>query len=249
MEVAMHHNSHPASAGTLGRRAWIATGGATDARNTSPPTLRDPTAQVSTFLFADISGYSLLAELEGDEAAADVALGLVATASSLAPDHRAEVVKCIGDGVMVHGYDAAECLGLGLELLAAWAKGLLSPPIHLGIHSGPAIERAHDWWGATVNVAARVAAAAGPGQLLVTDAAKLAAGALPETRLRWLGWLRAKNITSPISVYSASRVTATVGAGRERTWAPLGARDGGTGMTPRWPTDASGRPGGTGLRR
>ena len=169
---------------------------------------RQPAAQVSTFLFADISGYSLLAELEGDEAAADIALALVAKASSLASRHRAEVVKCIGDGVMVHSFDAAECVRLGVDLRAAWAEDLLSPPIHVGVHTGPAIERAHDWWGATVNVAARVATAAGPGQLLVTHATRLAAGDLPEIALRWLGWWRAKNITSPISVYSASLVSA-----------------------------------------
>lgn len=168
----------------------------------------DQSQPESTFLFADISGYSLLAELEGDEAAADIALALVARAARLAPRHRAEIVKCLGDGVMVHGCDAAECVLLGLDLLAASAEDLLSPPIHLGIHTGPAIERENDWWGVTVNVAARVAAAAGPGQLLVTHAAKQAAGDLPEIGLRWLGWWRAKNITSPISVYSASRVTA-----------------------------------------
>jgi adenylate cyclase len=181
----------------------------------------DMTIQMHTFMFADISGYSLLSELEGDEAAADVALGFVATASSLAARHRAEVVKCLGDGVMIHSADAAESLRLGLDLVAAWAMDPQSPPIHIGIHTGPAIERAHDWWGATVNVASRVAAAAGPGQILVTHAAKLAAGDVPATRLRSLGWLRAKNITSPISVYSASSVSAIVLAGHGRAWAAL----------------------------
>jgi adenylate cyclase len=181
------------------------------------------TLQSHTFMFADISGYSLLVELEGDEAAADVALGFLATASSLAPRHRAEVVKCLGDGVMIHACDASESLRLGLDLLATWAEDPLSPPIHIGLHTGPAIERAHDWWGATVNIAARVGAAAGPGQLLVTHATRIAAGDLPATRLRALGCLRAKNLTSPISVYSASRVGAIVPAGTEYTGSSVAA--------------------------
>jgi hypothetical protein len=49
----------------------------------------------------------------------------------------------------------------------------------------------------------------------------MTSGDLPEIRLRWLGWWRAKNITSPISVYSASSVTGTVRAGPELTCARL----------------------------
>jgi adenylate cyclase len=88
-------------------------------------------------------------------------------------------------------------------------------PIHIGLHTGPAIERAHDWWGGTVNIAARVAAAAGPGQLLLTHATRVAAGDPPSTRLRALGALRAKNIISPVTVYSASYVGAMLRAGPE----------------------------------
>ena len=170
------------------------------------------TTQAHTFMFADISGYSLLTELEGDEVAADLAIGFAATASSLAETHRAEVVKCLGDGVMLHAGNAAAMLRLGLDLLATWTGDRRLPPIHIGLHTGPAIGRAHDWWGATVNIAARVGAAAGPGQILVTDATRAAAGELQGTQLRPLGALRAKNIASPISVYSASRVGAAVWA-------------------------------------
>jgi adenylate cyclase len=170
------------------------------------------TAQAHTFMFADISGYSLLTELEGDEVAAELAISFVGTASTLATTHSAEVVKCLGDGVMVHACDAAEMVRLGLDLLATWIEDRRLPPVHIGLHTGPAIPRAHDWWGATVNIAARVGAAAGPGQLLVTDATRAAAGELQGTELRALGDLRAKNIASPISVYSASRIGAPVPA-------------------------------------
>jgi adenylate cyclase len=173
------------------------------------------TVQPHTFMFADISGYSLLVELEGDDVAADVALRFVAVASRLASHHQADVVKCLGDGVMIHASDASESLLLGLDLLATWAEDPESPPIHIGVNTGPAIARAHDWWGGAVNIAARVAAAAGPGQLLLTQATRLAAGDVPATRLRALGSLRAKNIISPVTVYSASRVGALVRAGTE----------------------------------
>jgi adenylate cyclase len=171
------------------------------------------TGEAHTFMFADICGYSRLAELEGDEAAAEVALTFLAKASSLAPSHQAEVIKCLGDGVMVHARDAGETVGLALDLLSEWAQDPSLPPIHIGLHTGPAVERAQDWWGATVNLAARVAAAAGAGQLLLTDATRMAAGELQATRLRALGGLRFKNIPSPVEVYEASRAGAATLSG------------------------------------
>jgi adenylate cyclase len=159
-----------------------------------------------TFLFADIAGYSLLTELDGDEAAADLAMRFVSDASRIACDHGAEVVKALGDAVMVHADDADRAVLLALDLLTELGRDQLMLPIHAGLHTGPAVGRLGDWWGATVNVAARVAAAAGPGQVLLTEATRAAAGELDSIRLRELGPLRLKNITLPVKVYAASRV-------------------------------------------
>ena len=60
-----------------------------------------------TFLFADIAGYSLVADQDGDEAAADLALYFLSRASSIANDYGAEVIKSLGDAVMIHARDAA----------------------------------------------------------------------------------------------------------------------------------------------
>jgi adenylate cyclase len=164
--------------------------------------------ETHTFMFADISGYSLLAELDGDEAAANVALAFVDRASALAAEHQAEVVKCLGDAVMVHVRDATAAVNLALDLLADCEADPALPPIHIGLHTGPAFQRANDWWGCTVNVAARVAAAATAGQLLLTNATRLAAGEMDSTRMLGLGPLRLKNIPSPVEVFAASRVEA-----------------------------------------
>jgi adenylate cyclase len=162
--------------------------------------------ELHTFLFADIAGYSLLTELDGDEAAADLAMRFVSDASRIARDHGAEVVKGLGDAVMVHADDADRAVQLALDLLTELGRDQLMLPIHAGLHTGPAVGRLGDWWGATVNVAARVAAAAGPGQVLLTEATRAAAGELDSIRLRELGPLRLKNITLPVKVYAASRV-------------------------------------------
>jgi adenylate cyclase len=162
--------------------------------------------ELHTFLFADIAGYSLLTELDGDEAAADLAMRFVSDASSIARDHGAEVVKGLGDAVMVHADNADRAVRLALDLLTELGRDQLMLPIHAGLHTGPAVGRLGDWWGATVNIAARVAAAAGPGQILLTEATRAAAGEMDSIRLRELGPLRLKNITLPVKIYAASRV-------------------------------------------
>jgi adenylate cyclase len=161
-----------------------------------------------TFLFADIAGYSLLTELHGDEAAADLAMRFVSSASAVAYEHGAEVVKGLGDAVMVHADDAGRAVQLALDLLREVGLDDEMPPLHAGLHTGPAVGRGGDWWGATVNVAARVAAVAGPGQVLVTEATRVSAGQTDSIRLRELGPLRLKNITLPVRVYAASAAPA-----------------------------------------
>jgi class 3 adenylate cyclase len=154
------------------------------------------------FLFADISGYSRLTEIGGDEVAAELAIRFAAEAERIAREHGAEIVKRVGDAVMVRCDCAAELISLGLRLHDELGG---HTPIHVGIHTGAALARSGDWWGATVNVAARVADAADAGQLLITEATRKAAGELGETRLRALGLYRFKNISSPVRVYAVSR--------------------------------------------
>jgi class 3 adenylate cyclase len=164
--------------------------------------------ELHTFLFADIAGYSLVADQSGDEAAAELALYFLSRAATLAGAHGGEVIKSLGDAVMVHIEDAAESIQLGLDLVSEFGQDAALPPIHAGLHTGPALSRANDWWGATVNIAARVAAAAVAGQLLVTDATRREAGQIPSMRWRGLEPLRLKNISFPVQVYTASRVAS-----------------------------------------
>ena len=72
------------------------------------------------------------------------------------------------------------------------------PPVRVGVHTGPAVTRGGDWYGTTVNVAARLCAAAGGGQVLASEAALEAARGLKEVDLgeRRLHWL--KNVTEPV---------------------------------------------------
>jgi len=159
-------------------------------------------SDLHTFLFVDISGYSQLTEQNGDEAAADIAIGFARTVAQMAAEHGAEVVKWVGDGLMIRAACATDAIELGLRLHGTAGDSHSLPPVHVGVHTGPAIQRAGDWWGATVNIASRVADAAEAGQLLITEATRHAAGQCP-AQLRGLGSVQFRNISAPVSVYAA----------------------------------------------
>jgi adenylate cyclase len=85
------------------------------------------------------------------------------------------LVKVLGDGAMLVCADADPLVRSMLDLVdAAAAEGYL-PPVHAGVAHGPALHSAGDWLGRTVNVAARLCAAAPPGAVLVTPQVRTAA--------------------------------------------------------------------------
>ena len=130
-----------------------------------------------TFLFADLCGFTALTEVHGDEDAADLAGGFFAEARALLGEHRAKEVKTLGDAMMVSCESAVDAIGLGLRMVQEIGARHGFPSVRVGLHTGPAVERDGDWFGAAVNLAARVSGAAGGGEVLLTDASAAAAGA------------------------------------------------------------------------
>jgi adenylate cyclase len=157
------------------------------------------TEALHTFLFTDLVGFTALAAERGDHHAADVAVSFYERVRPVVPDHRAEEVKTIGDALMLRGDDPALAVCLGLRIVHDLGSLDGFPPVRVGMHTGPAVERAGDWYGTTVNIAARLCAAAGGGEVLISEATREAAGrmaavAVDERRLHWL-----KNVTEPVA--------------------------------------------------
>src|SRR5579884_2939347 len=92
-----------------------------------------------TFLFADLVGFTALADLEGDDRALEVVLALQRRVRELLPDHGAEQVKAIGDGFMLRCGDPRSAIKLGLRLVDDLDGDESFPPLRVGIHTGPAL--------------------------------------------------------------------------------------------------------------
>jgi len=171
-----------------------------------------------TFLFADLVGFTALAELEGDDRALEVVLALQCRVGELLVEHCAEQVKAIGDGLMLQCDRPEAAIRLGLRLVDELGDEPGVPPVRVGIHTGPAVANDGDWYGRTVNVAARLCAVAPGGEVMVSEATRAAAYGIRDVDCgeRELHWLR--NVSEPVGTYLASRRQERPTAAGPRPW-------------------------------
>jgi adenylate cyclase len=154
----------------------------------------------ATFGFIDLAGFTALTEAHGDFDAADVATRFAElTRAALGTGDR--LVKTIGDAVLVTSRSPAGALELVDRLLASTANDTTIPALRAGFHHGPAIERDSDVFGAAVNLAARIAAEAYGGEVLVTEpiAAVAREQGLPVVEI---GLVALKNVGEPTALSS-----------------------------------------------
>ena len=164
---------------------------------------RRPAADPEACVFADLSGYTRLTDRLGDEVASEMALQLAELMQEVGDDHRGLAVKMLGDGVHFHFEDPSSAVLGSLDFVDK-ARERELPPAHVGVNAGPMTYTDGDYYGMTVIVAARIAAQAGPGEVLVGEAAT--ASTKPEgVRFEEVGPLALKGVARPVTVFRAVR--------------------------------------------
>jgi adenylate cyclase len=155
--------------------------------------------QELTVCFADVVGFTRLGgEVEVHE------LGQVAgRLAELAADVSrppVRLIKTIGDAAMFVSTDPQALVSTALELVDAFVREDL-PTLRAGVATGPAVQRAGDYYGPSVNLASRVTGDARPGSVLCTQEVREAA---PEA-FTWsfAGRHRLKGIAEPVALYRA----------------------------------------------
>jgi len=118
-------------------------------------------------LFSDVVGSTEQASAMGDTRWARLLDRHDALARSCVGRRGGRVVKFEGDAVMAVFPSAGEAVRCALDLIAAVADVGLE--IRVGIHAGDVDRRGDDLSGMAVNIAARVSAAAGTGEVLVSE--------------------------------------------------------------------------------
>jgi adenylate cyclase len=151
--------------------------------------------------FLDLTGYTRLTEEQGDEAAAALAARLSDLVRRSAREHRGTPVKWLGDGVMFYFREPADAVLAAVEMVALLGRNRL-PPAHVGVHAGPVIFQEGDYFGRTVNLAARIADYARPGEVLVSQEVVDAAAA-GSVRFTEIGPVELKGVPGTLRLYTA----------------------------------------------
>jgi adenylate cyclase len=159
--------------------------------------------RVPAMCFLDLVGYTRITEEHGDRAAAELAEALAMLVDRSSREHGGLPVKWLGDGVMVYFRDPAGAVLAALQMVEQLLEGGL-PPAHVGVAAGPVVVQGGDYFGRTVNLAARIAAYASASRVLVSE--RVAERAPPRgVTFVELGQVQLEGIAHPVRLLEARR--------------------------------------------
>jgi class 3 adenylate cyclase len=131
-------------------------------------------------LFADLSGFTELVETVEPEIVYQMVRPLMDDLVAIARRHGGEIQQVLGDGFMcvfglreTRGDEAERAVRAGLALVAAGGAERVRPSVHVGVEYGEVFvtpswpPAGYGVWGRPVNLAARLCALAGPGEVQI----------------------------------------------------------------------------------
>ena len=152
-----------------------------------------------TVMFADLVGHTALFDSLGAEAVYNVIderIGIMETHVSHAGGR---VVKTEGDAVMASFSSIRQAVTCAVEIQRAIAAlstgGAPVAPVRIGINSGDALKQGDDLIGIAVIKAARVMAAAGAGEIYLSEVSRTMLGPTTALSIKPKGWHRLKGIS------------------------------------------------------
>jgi adenylate cyclase len=152
-------------------------------------------------LFCDLKNFTVYAEENGDAAAVE-AIDLFARVVGEERGEEGSIVKGMGDGFILAYAHPGEAVAAGLGIIERMA-GDPAPRVHASVYYGPAVFRAGDYYGRTVNLAARLLGLAGGDELLATSEVAEASG----ERFDWHNHatMSIRGFADPVEVYRLSK--------------------------------------------
>jgi predicted ATPase/class 3 adenylate cyclase len=193
-----------------------------------------------TFLFTDLEGSTRLWE-EHPEAMRGALARHDEILQGATYDHEGCIVKMTGDGALAVFSDAADAAGAAIDAQLALGREAWGPTgelrVRMGLHTGTAELRGDDYYGVTLNRAARIMSVAHGGQVVCSQATEdLVVDRLPAgVALRDLGVHRLRDLASPV------RLAQIVHAELSSEFPPLKSLDAFAGNLPLQVTSFVGR--------
>lgn len=156
--------------------------------------------RLATILAADVCGYTKLVEAD-EEGALRALAALRARWSEIVPQFDGRIFHRAGDGMLAEFASPIEALRAALKLQEPSATGLT---LRIGVHLGDVVAEGDDLLGHGVNLAARIEAAAAPGEILISHPVLEHVRGRVAAEFHELGKERLKHVEEPVSVYRAS---------------------------------------------
>ena len=133
-----------------------------------------PTDGTVTILFCDMVDYAGMTERLGDQASRDVLRRHHRIVRDAIARHAGREISVQGDGFMVAFGGVSRALRCAIDIQRAFladvpADGGEAIAVHIGVHTGDALDEGDDYLGHTVIVASRLADAAAGGEILVSS--------------------------------------------------------------------------------
>lgn len=165
------------------------------------PGLRLPGAVDVAVVFCDLKDFTAYADLEGDAAA----VGAVDQLTELVMQERCKelrLLKSLGDGFMLCYSDVHEAVGVTQRIVDGM-RDSDGPGAHASVHRGIALARDGDYFGSTVNLAARLLAAGDRHEILATRSVADAT----ESGFSWqsAGVLSIRGFAEPVEAFRLAR--------------------------------------------
>lgn len=152
-------------------------------------------------VFVDMAGFTAFTEAHGDHRAAQLAESFATTATSVLGSAD-EIIKTLGDAALVLCENPTTALVFLRRLTEETGRLPGFPMLRAGVAAGPVVVRRGDVFGSTVNTAARLAAIAQPGQVILSTDAASAVPAAALAVMTALGPLTLRNVGSPVEAFA-----------------------------------------------
>ncbi|GEM_PF-507213 len=167
------------------------------------------TSKLAAFMFVDIRDFTGITSRHGDEVAYRMAHELQRIVRLNLKYFDGKEINTAGDNVSMYFATARQALQAGMSIIEAVsdrnAAGTDIPlMVGVGADVGAPVDAAGDFFGATMNLAARVTAAAKPGELLVTETMRRLAGEMEGVAYVDRGRQVMKGLKEPQQVYGVA---------------------------------------------
>jgi len=136
----------------------------------APPERDAAETEIRTFLIADIRGYTTFTREHGDEAAAELAARFAAQVREVVTARGGFLLELRGDEALVVFLSARQALRAAIELQTRFVEAELPRGVGIGLDAGEAVPVEGGYRGSALNVAARLCAQAGPGEIIASEA-------------------------------------------------------------------------------